>query len=169
MKRALAVLALLTFTATGCEDVTTSPAAQSAPPRAVTTTTVATPPVATRAPAKSPTPKPVAVAPKPSPTKAAVVPLPRTPAPVRTTTKPKTVVASTCGAPANPWGYNFCGRGSFIGSPPADFCDYFDCIASFWENTRGYVMQCEDHTYSHSGGRSGSCSHHGGNYRALTG
>jgi hypothetical protein len=87
----------------------------------------------------------------------------------RTTTAPKPVARSTCGAAANPWGYNFCGRGSYINDPPGSFCDYFDCIPSFWDSTAGYVMQCSDLTYSHSGGRSGSCSHHGGNYRALTG
>lgn len=27
--------------------------------------------------------------------------------------------------------------------------------------------ECQDQTYSHSGGRSGSCSYHGGNWRAL--
>jgi hypothetical protein len=79
------------------------------------------------------------------------------------------VAASTCGAPSNPWGYNFCGRGSYISSPPSSFCSYFDCIPSFWESTNGYVMQCDDGMYSHSGGRSGSCSHHGGNNRALYG
>ena len=72
---------------------------------------------------------------------------------------------STCGAPANPWGYNFCG-GSFIYSTPATFCSYFACIANF-PNGSGYVMECSDGTYSRSGGISGSCSHHGGNLRPL--
>jgi hypothetical protein len=45
----------------------------------------------------------------------------------------------------------------------------FDCIPSFWDSTNGFVMQCSDGLYSHSGGRSGSCSHHGGNRRALYG
>jgi hypothetical protein len=66
----------------------------------------------------------------------------------------------------NPWRYNFT-PGSVIYNPPSDFCSYFDCIASFWNNTRGYVMQCRDLMFSHSGGRSGSCSWHGGNKRAL--
>jgi hypothetical protein len=72
---------------------------------------------------------------------------------------------STCGAPSNPWGYNFCG-GSVISAPPSTFCSYFDCIGNFW-NGRGYVMQCRDATFSKSGGISGSCSQHGGNSRAL--
>jgi hypothetical protein len=66
----------------------------------------------------------------------------------------------------NPWGYNF-SHGSVIYNPPGSFCDYFNCIASFWTSTNGYVEECQDRTYSHSGGRSGSCSHHGGNWRAL--
>jgi len=71
-----------------------------------------------------------------------------------------------CGAPPNPWGYNFCG-GSFITSPPTNFCDYFACIPSFWISTNGHVEECIDGMYSHSGGQSGSCSTHGGNWRAL--
>lgn len=71
-----------------------------------------------------------------------------------------------CGAPANPWNYNFCGGGT-ISSPPSDFCSYFNCIPSFWDSTNGYVEQCVDGAYSHSGGRSGSCSSHGGNKRPL--
>lgn len=66
----------------------------------------------------------------------------------------------------NPWGYNF-KPGSVIYNPPADFCAYFDCIPSFWDSTNGYVMQCADLMFSHSGGRQGSCSYHGGNYRPL--
>ncbi len=66
----------------------------------------------------------------------------------------------------NPWGYNF-RSGRLIYDPPIDFCYYFDCIASFWDSTNGYVEQCADKMFSHSGGRSGSCSWHGGNYRPL--
>jgi hypothetical protein len=135
------------------------PSVASSAPAAPTTA----PPPATRAPATTPT-----VAPKATP-KPAPKPPPPKPVPVRTTTAPKPVTPSTCGAPANTWGYNFCGRGGFVYDPPATFCDVFDCIPSFWESTNGYVMQCDDLTYSHSGGRSGSCSHHGGNYRALYG
>jgi hypothetical protein len=59
-----------------------------------------------------------------------------------------------CGAPSNPWGYNFCG-GGFIYAVPLSFCAYFNCIPSFWESTNGYAEQCVDGTYSHSGGRGG--------------
>jgi hypothetical protein len=91
--------------------------------------------------------------PKPRPTAT-----PRPPAPTST---PKPT-----GVNGNPWGYNFscC---NYISSPPANFCSYFNCIPSFWKSTNGYVEECSDGTYSHSGGRSGSCSYHGGNWRAL--
>jgi len=88
-------------------------------------------------------------------------------APVRATQAPPPA-ANTCGAPANPWGYNFCG-GNVISNPPSSFCSSFSCIASFWTTTNGYVEQCVDGLFSHSGGRSGSCSHHGGNRRPLYG
>ena len=72
---------------------------------------------------------------------------------------------STCGAPANPWGYNFC-HGTVIYSPPSAFCSYFPCISSFG-NSPGYVIECKDGKYSTAGGRSGACSTHGGIRRAL--
>jgi hypothetical protein len=70
------------------------------------------------------------------------------------------------GVYGNPWGYNFV-PGNLITNPPAAFCPYFNCIASFWTNTNGYVVQCVDLTFSHSGGRQGQCSRHGGPYRPL--
>lgn len=81
-----------------------------------------------------------------------------TPAPVPT--------GGSCGAPDNPWGYNFCGPDSPIYSAPDDFCDYFDCIANFPYGT-GYVVQCEDGMFSQSGGRLGACSFHGGESQEL--
>jgi hypothetical protein len=45
--------------------------------------------------------------------------------------------------------------------PPPDFCDTHDCIPNF-ENGTGYPTQCEDGTWSGSGGRPGACSWHGG-------
>jgi hypothetical protein len=51
-------------------------------------------------------------------------------------------------------------------APPADFCSYFGCIGNFG-NSAGYVMQCRDGLFSTAGGRSGSCSGHSGNARAL--
>jgi hypothetical protein len=69
---------------------------------------------------------------------------------------------STCGAPTNPYGYNFCGVGSHVTSPPTDICSYFiSCIDNFW-NGRGYMVECKDGTYSMSGGIEDACSDHGG-------
>ena len=130
---------------------TTAPQARSAAPTTAASTPTAQPtvartetPTATAAPTLRPT-----LAPPPTTAAPAAVP----------------VAVNLCGAPSNPWGYNFC-RGSFIASPAANICSYFNCIASFW-NGVGYVMQCQDQTLSKSGGRSGSCSSHGGNSRAL--
>jgi hypothetical protein len=160
--RLAAALTAVLLGATACEDVTPDPTALTGSPRASTAR-----PVTRRTPAARPTTKPP-VRPATRPTKATVVAT-RAPAPVRTTVKPRPLVAPTCGAPANPWGYNFCGRGSVISRPPTAFCDYFDCIDSFWEHTNGYVMRCDDGTYSHSGGVRGSCSSHDGNDRPLLG
>jgi len=117
-------------------------------------------PSATSTPTPTPTPKPVAasVAPVvtiPPPTKA---PAPQPPPPA----------FNYCGAPANPWHYNFC-AGNVIYAVPPDFCGYFPCIPSFWKSTNGYAEECVDGMYSHSGGRSGACSYHDGELRALLG
>ena len=109
-------------------------------------------PAPTPAPTLAPTPKPAIVVPPPAPPKPPPPPPPK----------------STCGAPANPWGYNFC-AGNVINSPPSNFCSYFACIPSFWKNTKGYVDQCIDGMYSHSGGRQGACSYHVGESRPLFG
>lgn len=70
------------------------------------------------------------------------------------------------GVNGNPWGYNYtCCH--LITRPAGRICHYFHCIPSFWQSTRGYVEQCRDGTISHSGGRRGSCSYHGGNRRPL--
>jgi hypothetical protein len=71
-----------------------------------------------------------------------------------------------CGAPPNPFGYTLCG-GNVIYNPPPNFCAYFSYIAAFWQSTNGYVEECADGMFSHSGGVSGSCSYHGGNGQPL--
>jgi hypothetical protein len=147
--------------------------APSNAPRAVATTVGASPTPSTPAPTEplttvtaEPTVAPTAT-PTPAPTPTA------TPVPTRAPTPRPTVAPAptqrppnTCGAPSNPWGYNLCG-GALIYSPPTNFCDYFNCIPSFWESTKGYVDECNDGTYSHSGGRSGACSYHDGERRPL--
>ena len=137
---------------------TTKPDAASA----ATPTPTATP-TATATPSPTPTANPT---PAPTP-RATAPPAAATQAPVKPTQAPP--APATCGAPANPWGYNFCGGGKYIYGPPSTFCTYFSCIPSFWKSTNGYVEQCADGMYSHSGGRSGSCSYHGGNNQPLFG
>ena len=86
--------------------------------------------------------------------------------PVRTTQAAPPPKPSTCGAPSNPYGYNFCGKGGYITSPQSEVCSYFNCIANFF-NGHGYMVECKDATYSMSGGISGACSHHGGEDRPV--
>jgi hypothetical protein len=43
----------------------------------------------------------------------------------------------------------------------ASFCSTHACIDNF-DNGTGYVVQCVDGEWSHSGGRPGACSYHGG-------
>jgi hypothetical protein len=138
-----------------------APSATATPSRTVAETVSPSP---TRSTTASPTATPTA-----SPTKATVV--------VVATTKstappppppPPPAPFNYCGAPANPWHYTFC-AGNLINSPPSNFCSYFACIPSFWKSTLGYVDQCVDGMYSHSGGRQGACSNHGGESRPLYG
>ena len=107
-------------------------------------------PVASPTPSPTPSPKPSLVAP---PTQAPV---------------PPPAAFDFCGAPANPWHYNFCASdsGKYITSAPSGFCGYFSCISSFSAGS-GYVVECNDGMYSRSGGISGACSRHGGVLRPL--
>jgi len=54
--------------------------------------------------------------------------------------------------------------GGQVQAPPADaaaFCDTHSCIANF-DSGNGYIVQCADGMWSHSGGLQGACSWHGG-------
>jgi hypothetical protein len=46
-------------------------------------------------------------------------------------------------------------------SSDSGFCSTHSCIPSFDEGN-GYIVQCADGEWSHSGGLSGACSYHGG-------
>jgi hypothetical protein len=83
------------------------------------------------------------------------------PAPSHTSPPP------TCGAPPNPFGYDFCPPADLIYKPAQNFCQYFNCLLSFWTSATGYVEECADRTYSHAGGHGDACVHHGGNRRPL--
>ncbi|HVA84826.1 MAG TPA: hypothetical protein VNF73_00765 [Candidatus Saccharimonadales bacterium] len=133
----------------------------SSAPSALAAAATPTQPLVTATPSKTSvakvTPRPTA---RPTP--------PPTPRPTPKPTAKPTPAPTTAptGVYGNPWGYNF-SPGQLITSPPANFCAYFDCIASFWTSTNGYVVQCADSTFSHSGGRQGVCSRHGGYYQTL--
>jgi hypothetical protein len=47
------------------------------------------------------------------------------------------------------------------GSDDQSFCDTHQCIDNF-DNGTGYIVECNDGEWSHSGGRPGACSYHGG-------
>lgn len=51
--------------------------------------------------------------------------------------------------------------GSYSHAGDEAFCEEHECIGDF-EGEDGYVVECEDGSYSHAGGKSGACSDHGG-------
>jgi hypothetical protein len=53
------------------------------------------------------------------------------------------------------------GPGSYSHATDSQFCATHVCIANF-VNGRGYIVQCLDGEWSHSGGIQGACSYHGG-------
>ena len=83
---------------------------------------------------------------------------------LRATPKPKpqptpTVHTSING---NPWGYDF-NLGNLIYTPPSGFCNYFNCIATFYapdDPGDGYIVECQDGTFSQSGGESDLSADH---------
>jgi hypothetical protein len=116
----------------------------------------------------APAPATHAAPPPPAPVTRAVAPPPThaAPAPVTHAPPPPPPPPSTCGAPKNPYGYNFCGSGGYVYSPPSGVCTYFHCIDNF-SNGHGYMVECHDGTYSMSGGIRGACSYHEGEERAV--
>lgn len=127
------------------------------PPVTTTTTTVAAPTTTVAPPAPRTTTTTTRPPAPPKTTKKT---------PQKTTTHAVVHTESTCGAPDNPLGYNYCGRGSLIRDPSPDTCLYFDCIGN-WDNGKGYMEECSDGHVSMSGGRRGSCSDHGGDARPV--
>lgn len=135
---------------------------------ASTATATQAPTIPTIAPTKvpvlvsTPTPKPM---PKPVPTQATKgvqsQPVVQQPQP----TQPPAAAPAT-GVNGNPWGYDFT-PGSLIYSPNSGFCTYFSCVTTFWKSTNGYVAECGNGDYTHSGGVSGACSKDGGVSRTL--
>jgi hypothetical protein len=166
-----------TLAIAGCgsiADATGSPVAADTPAATSTTASAAmstTPD--TSQPSTIDLSSPSAVAPATSAATSSAAPRPKVVAPPTHVTKPRPVTTTTtakpslCGAPPNPFGYNFCGRGGYIyNANPAKVCSYFNCIANFG-NSPGYMIECRDHTYSTAGGRRGACSDHGGVLRPV--
>src|SRR5579863_8526599 len=62
-----------------------------------------------------------------------------------------TYSAPSCfGINGNPWCYNF-SPGTLIYTPPSGFCNYFNCIPSFFGSDDpgdGYINKRDDGTYS---------------------
>lgn len=147
----------------------TSTPAPVAPTTSAATTATSAAPVTSDATAPQTT---SAVAPAPVPTRAATTAA--APPAVHTAAAPpaaapvpsKAATTNLCGAPANPYGYNYCGAGSYITSPASGTCSYFSCIGNF-SNGKGYMDECQDGTVSMSGGRRGACSDHGGELRPV--
>lgn len=92
---------------------------------------------------------------------------PPDPRPSRSTASPPPTEVGLCGAPDNPYGYNYCG-GSYIHAPASDVCSYFACVDNFW-NGKGYLVQCGDGMVGMLGGPSGSCADHSGEKRPVYG
>lgn len=65
-----------------------------------------------------------------------------------------------CGSPPNPWCYDLF-PGELISTPPSDFCGYFECAQNFWTGT-GYVVRCQNGSFSKTGGEQNACSANGG-------
>lgn len=118
-------------------------------------------PTATQRPTTIPT-----ATPTPSPTPTATMLPTATPTPKPVATQPKPTPTHCVGVNNNPWCYDF-NPGNLIYSPPSAFCSYFTCVSTFWTATRGYVAECANGSYTHSGGVSGACSRDGGVSRTL--
>jgi hypothetical protein len=73
--------------------------------------------------------------------------------------------ANLCSAPPNPYGYNFCG-GSVITDPPSDICTYLNCVNKFW-NGNGFIVECQDNTFSKTGGTDDVCPKDDGYLKTL--
>ncbi|MFI9572044.1 hypothetical protein ACIG5D_11485 [Microbispora rosea] len=121
-------------------------------------------PVVTVTITKTPSPEPPA-SPSPRHSARAKITAAQSPPGQRPRAAPTPEAVPLCDAPENPYGYTFC-DGDLITDPKPDTCLYFDCIPYFSEG-KGYMIECSDGAFSMSGGRQGSCSHHGGNHRPV--
>jgi hypothetical protein len=106
-----------------------------------------------------PTPSPTAI-PTPAPIQQQPTP---TPVPAQQSAPTQPPVPTCSGTTINGTCYNTDPNGgTLVYSPPASFCSYFTCVSTFWKDTNGYVAECANAKYTHSGGVSGACSRDGG-------
>src|SRR6266496_4817662 len=158
---ALASRATTTTTPSSPTAASNPSASQATPTSSTTTPTKQVPPTLSAA---TPSPVPAQVpTPRPTATSAPVAPIPT---PTRIPTQPPAPTQQPTGVNGNPWGYDFT-PGTTITNPPADFCNYFTCVSTFWTATNGYVVECGNGDYSHSGGVRGACSRDGSVLRIL--
>jgi len=140
--------------------------APSKSPAQISQVTVTTP---AKTPVESLT-KPTAVLTKkvaPTSVPPTATPVPPTAVPTQPPAPAPTSPPAQTGVNGNPWGYDFI-PGNRITDPPGDFCgQYFACVTTFWKSTSGYVVECGNNEYSHSGGVSGACSRDGGVIETL--
>jgi hypothetical protein len=99
--------------------------------------------------------------PKATPT---ITPTHRAPSPTPTDMSSPPPTAPLGDVNGNPWGYTLVPGSTPVTRPVSIFCNgvYFSCVATFWTDTQGYVAQCWDGLYTHSGGISDACSQDGG-------
>jgi hypothetical protein len=81
--------------------------------------------------------------------------------PIRAATPPRTTSTPPTPTPTTGTSVSIEGPGSSDHSTDAQFCSSHHCIPNF-PNGNGYIVQCVDGQWSHSGGLSGACSDHGG-------
>lgn len=121
----------------------------------------------------TPTPKTTTVKPIPTSVPPTPTPLPQpiqvpTSQPTQAPAPQPTQASAATGVNGNPWGYDF-NPGTPLTDPDPGFCDsgYFQCVTTFWKDTNGYVVQCSNGLFSHSGGIRGACSRDGGPAKTL--
>jgi hypothetical protein len=136
----------------------TADAATPAPTPTMQATATPTP-----GPQPSPTPQQAVQptqAPIVQPTQAPIVqPTPTTP-PVVSQTPTQPLTPQPTQPPAVTYNTDPNG-GQRVYNPPVNFCTTHACVSTFWTDKSGYVVECGNGKYSHSGGVSGACSRDG--------
>ncbi|KXK62196.1 hypothetical protein AWW66_09750 [Micromonospora rosaria] len=89
----------------------------------------------------------------------------RSPKPRRATGATPSARDRFCGAPRNPFGYDYCG-GERVHHPDEAICAWFSCGQDFWLG-EGYLVQCRDGSVSLSGGQPDACARHRGVRRTV--